>query len=38
MKEFKEVNKEYLEQYDIHVNRYLTYSQIQAIANSVRNL
>ena len=38
MKEIKEVNKEYLEQYDIHVNRYLTYSQIQAIANSVRNL
>ena len=38
MKELKEVNKEYLEQYDIHVNRYLTYSQIQAIANSVRNL
>lgn len=38
MKEFKEVNKEYLEQYDIHVNRYLTYSQIQAISNSVRNL
>ena len=38
MKEIKEVNKEYLEQYDIHVNRYLTYSQIQAISNSVRNL
>ena len=38
MKELKEVNKEYLEQYDIHVNRYLTYSQIQAIANSVYTL
>lgn len=38
MNELNEVNKEYLEQYDIHVNRYLTYSQIQAISNSVRNL
>lgn len=39
MKEnIKELDSEYLEEYDIHVNRYLTYSQIQAIANSVKNL
>lgn len=38
MKNIKELDKEYIEEYDIHVNRYLTYSQIQAIANSVKNL
>lgn len=38
MKNIKELDKEYIEEYDIYVNRYLTYSQIQAIANSVKNL
>lgn len=38
MKNIKELDKEYIEEYGIHVNRYLTYSQIQAIANSVKNL
>lgn len=38
MKEIKELDKVYIEEYDINVNRYLTYSQIQAIVNSVKKL
>lgn len=35
MKEIKNLEPVYLEQYDIHVNRYLTYAQIQQIINAV---
>lgn len=35
MKEIKNLEPVYLEQYDIHVNRYLTYAQIQQIVNAV---
>lgn len=35
MKEIKKLDVAYLEEYDIHVNRYLTYAQIQQIVNSV---
>lgn len=35
MKELKKVEPIYIEEYDIHVNRYLTKAQIQNIANEV---
>ena len=38
MKEIKAMDKVYLEEYDIHVNPYLTYAQIQAIVNGVKSL
>lgn len=38
MKEIKAMDKVYLEEYDIHVNPYLTYAQIQAIVNGVKGL
>lgn len=38
MKEIKAMNKVYLEEYDVHVNPYLTYAQIQAIVNGVKGL
>lgn len=36
MKEIKAMDKIYLEKYDVHVNPYLTYAQIQAIVNAVK--
>ena len=38
MKEIKAMDKVHLEEYDIHVNPYLTYAQIQAIVNGVKGL
>lgn len=38
MKEIKAMDKAYLEEYDVHVNPYLTYAQIQAIVNGVKGL
>lgn len=38
MKEIKAIEPEYLEEYDVHVNPYLTYAQIQAIVNGVKGL
>ena len=38
MKEIKAMDKVYLEEYDVHVNPYLTYAQIQAIVNGVKGL
>lgn len=38
MKEIKAMDKVYLEKYDVHVNPYLTYAQIQAIVNGVKGL
>ena len=38
MKEIKAMDKVYLEEYDVHVNPYLTYAQIQAIVNGVKSL
>lgn len=38
MKEIKAMDKVYLEGYDVHVNPYLTYAQIQAIVNGVKGL
>lgn len=38
MKEIKAMDKVYLEEYDVHVNPYLTYAQIQAIINGVKGL
>lgn len=38
MKEIKAMDKVYLEQYDVRVNPYLTYAQIQAIVNGVKGL
>ena len=38
MKEIKAIELEYLEEYDVHVNPYLTYAQIQAIVNGVKGL
>lgn len=38
MKEIKAVEPKYLEEYDVHVNPYLTYAQIQAIVNGVKGL
>ena len=36
MKEIKAMDKVYLEEYDVHVNPYLTSAQIQAIVNGVK--
>lgn len=38
MKEIKTIEPKYLEEYDVHVNPYLTYAQIQAIVNGVKGL
>ena len=38
MKEIKAMDKAYLEEFDVHVNPYLTYAQIQAIVNGVKSL
>ena len=38
MKEIKAIEPEYLEEYDVRVNPYLTYAQIQAIVNGVKGL
>lgn len=38
MKEIKAMDKVYLEEYDVYVNPYLTYAQIQAIVNGVKSL
>ena len=38
MKEIKAMDKVYLYEYDVYVNPYLTYAQIQAIVNSVKSL
>lgn len=38
MKEIKAMDKVYLEEYDVHVDPYLTYAQIQAIVNGVKGL
>lgn len=38
MKEIEAIKPEYLEEYDVHVNPYLTYAQIQAIVNGVKGL
>ena len=38
MKEIKAMDKVYLEEYDVNVNPYLTYAQIQAIVNGVKGL
>lgn len=38
MKEIKVAEPKYLEEYDVHVNPYLTYAQIQAIVNGVKGL
>lgn len=38
MKEIKAMDKVYLDEYDVHVNPYLTYAQIQAIVNGVKGL
>ena len=38
MKEIKEMDKVYLEEFDVYVNPYLTYAQIQAIVNGVKSL
>ena len=38
MKEIKAMDKVYLEEFDVHVNPYLTYAQIQAIVNGVKGL
>lgn len=38
MKEIKAMDKVYLEEYDVYVNSYLTYAQIQAIVNGVKGL
>lgn len=35
MKEIKNIEKIYLEEFDVYVNPYLTYSQIQQIINAV---
>ncbi len=36
MKEIKAFTDKYFEEYDIHVKKYLTYAEIQAIVNSVK--
>lgn len=36
MKEINAMDKIYLKDYDVHVNPYLTYAQIQAIVNAVK--
>ena len=38
MKDIKAMDKVYLEEYDVYVNPYLTYAQIQAIVNGVKGL
>lgn len=38
MKEIKAIEPKYLEAYDVYVNPYLTYAQIQAIVNGVKGL
>ena len=38
MKEIRAMDKVYLEEYDIHVNPYLTYAQVQAIVNGVKSI
>lgn len=38
MKEIKAMDKAYIEEYDVYVNHYLTYAQIQAIVNGVKGL
>ena len=38
MKEIKAMDKAYLDGYDVYVNPYLTYAQIQAIVNGVKSL
>ena len=38
MKEIKKENKLYLSDYDINVSPYLTYAEIQTIANKVKSL
>ena len=38
MKEIKKKNKLYLSDYDINVSQYLTYAEIQTIANKVKSL
>lgn len=38
MKEIKAMDKVYLAQYDVYVNPYLTYAQIQVIVNGVKGL
>ena len=38
MKEIKAANNVYLEEFDVQVNPYLTYAQIQAIVNGVKEL
>lgn len=38
MKEIKAMDKVYLEKYDVYINPYLTYAQIQAIVNGVKGL
>lgn len=35
MKELNPIGKKYLEEYDIYVNPYLTYAQIQQISNAM---
>ena len=38
MKEIKAMDRMYLEEFDVYVNPYLTYAQIQAIVNGVKGL
>ena len=38
MKEIKAIEPKYIEAYDVRVNPYLTYAQIQAIVNGVKEL
>ena len=38
MKELKIIEPTYIEEYDIKVNRYLTYAQVQQIINAVKGL
>ena len=38
MKEIKAMDKVYIEEFDVYVNPYLTYAQIQAIVNGVKSL
>ena len=38
MKEIKAMDKVYLGEFDVYVNPYLTYAQIQAIVNGVKGL
>lgn len=38
MKELNNINSVYLEKYDIHVNPYLSYAEIQSIADGTKKL